>query len=184
MDDMGTFRITIEIEDVKARGPRRELEKTLVDTGAELTWAPRDVLESLGIQREKTIKFWMADGRAVHREVGYAIVHAAGVETVDEVVFAEPGDLILLGARSLEGMNLRVDPREKRLVAGGPMDAAAARPRRSRLARRPPIARVESRALGFAARQFTYSQFVHVPPRPPTASSSAPPSKPARSSRP
>jgi predicted aspartyl protease len=117
MEDMGTFRITIEIENVQARGPRRSLEKTLVDTGAELTWAPRAVLESLGIQRQKTIRFWMADGRAVERDVGDAIVHAAGAETNDEVVFAEPGDLILLGARSLEGMNLRVDPREKRLVA-------------------------------------------------------------------
>jgi predicted aspartyl protease len=88
MEDMGTFRITIEIENVQARGPRRSLEKTLVDTGAELTWAPRAVLESLGIQRQKTIRFWMADGRAVERDVGYAIVHAAGAETNDEVVFA------------------------------------------------------------------------------------------------
>jgi len=38
--------------------------------------------------------------------------------TVDEVVFAEKGDLLLLGARSLEGMNLTVDPRRKKLVAG------------------------------------------------------------------
>lgn len=45
--------------------------------------------------------------------------------TIDEVAFAEPGDLVLLGPRSLEGMNLRVDARNKQLVAGGPIDAAA-----------------------------------------------------------
>lgn len=126
MDDMGTFRVTIEIENVFARGERRALPNTLVDTGAELTWAPRDVLESLGITPQKTYGFRMADGRSARRDIGYAIVHAGDEETPDEVVFAEPGDLILLGARSLEGMNLRVDAREKRLVAGGPMDAAAA----------------------------------------------------------
>ena len=65
-----------------------------------------------------------ADGRSISRDVGYAIVHAGGTQTIDEVAFAEPGDLILLGARSLEGMNLRVDSRNKALVAGGPIDAA------------------------------------------------------------
>ena len=44
--------------------------------------------------------------------------------TVDEVVFAQEGDLCLLGARTLEGMNLRVDPRGKKLVAAGPVPAA------------------------------------------------------------
>ena len=38
--------------------------------------------------------------------------------TIDEVVFAQPGDLEWLGARSLEGLNLRVDGRAKKLVAG------------------------------------------------------------------
>jgi hypothetical protein len=45
---------------------------------------------------------------------------------VDEVVFAQPGDLALLGARTLEGFGARVDPRLKRLVASGPHLAALA----------------------------------------------------------
>ena len=60
------------------------------------------------------------------RSVGYAIVHAGGTETNDEVVFAEAGDMILLGARSLEGLNLRVDARSKQLVDAGPIVAAVA----------------------------------------------------------
>jgi hypothetical protein len=40
------------------------------------------------------------------------------------VVFAEPGDLLLLGARTLEGLNLIVDSGRKRLVAAGPVPAA------------------------------------------------------------
>ncbi len=56
--------------------------------------------------------------------MGYAIVHAAGTRTSDEVVFAKPGDMVLLGARTIEGMNLRVALNEKRLVPGGPVPAA------------------------------------------------------------
>jgi hypothetical protein len=48
-----------------------------------------------------------------------------GRETADEVVFGDPGDLVLLGARSLEGLNLRIEPVAKRLVHVGPAPAAA-----------------------------------------------------------
>jgi predicted aspartyl protease len=91
MSDMGTFRTTIMIENPLRRGDKRPLPDTLVDTGAELTWAPRTLLESLGIERQKSLGFRTADGRAVYRDIGYAIVHAGGTETNDEVVFAEPG---------------------------------------------------------------------------------------------
>ena len=126
MSDMGTFRTTVLIENPLRRGETLTMADTLVDTGAELTWAPRTLLEALGIRVEKHLGFRTADGRVIHRDIGYAIVHAAGTQTIDEVVFAEPGDLVLLGARSLEGMNLRVDPRNKQLVAAGPINAAAA----------------------------------------------------------
>ena len=43
----------------------------------------------------------------------------------DLVEFAEPGDLILLGTRSLEGLNLKVDPVRKTLVPAGPVIAAS-----------------------------------------------------------
>ncbi len=58
-------------------------------------------------------------------------MRVADTFTVDEVVFAEPGDLALLGARSLEGLNLMVDPARKRLVAAGPLPAASASRRAS-----------------------------------------------------
>ncbi len=54
------------------------------------------------------------------------MLHAADELTSDEVVFGEPGDLVLLGARTLEGMNLKVDLVGKRLVSAGPMTAAVA----------------------------------------------------------
>ena len=45
-DDMGTFRVDIDIENPARTGERRMLRSVLVDTGAELSWVPAEVLES------------------------------------------------------------------------------------------------------------------------------------------
>jgi hypothetical protein len=58
------------------------------------------------------------NGQTVTRSIGYALLRSRGFETVDEVVFGQPGDLALLGARTLEGFGATVDARRKRLVAG------------------------------------------------------------------
>ena len=125
MAEMGIFRTTIGIESASQRGPVRTLADALVDTGSEYTWIPRGVLESLGIQPERRQGFVVADGRNIERDIGYAIVHAGGVAAPDIVVFAEPDDFVLLGVRSLEGLNLRIDVVGKRLVDAGPVLAAA-----------------------------------------------------------
>jgi predicted aspartyl protease len=126
MTDMGTFRTDVEIENTAGHGPRRLLRAVLVDTGAELSWFPGHVLESLGVARKKVWHFRQADGSVLARWTGFVVVYVAETSTVDEVVFGEPGDLVLLGARSLEGLNLRIEPVGKRLVDAGPAPAAAA----------------------------------------------------------
>lgn len=126
MDEMGVLRVDVDIENHQRPGASCRLRAVQVDTGAELSWAPAEVLESLGITRVKPIRFQQADGSVLERWVGYAVLHAEGTQTTDEVVFGEPTDLVLLGARTLEGMNLKVDLTGKRLVAGGPMLAALA----------------------------------------------------------
>jgi predicted aspartyl protease len=130
---MGTFRTNCTIEKFLSRGKSAVVPDTLVDTGSEFTWVPAHVLQGIGIQRvKKDVPFLMANGQQVTRSIGFAIVRVGAAFTVDEVVFGEPGDMNLLGARSLEGLNLAVDPARKRLVAAGPLPAAklAATPRR------------------------------------------------------
>jgi hypothetical protein len=83
------------------------------------------LLTKIGVRREKKdVQFVMANGWIITRHVGFAIVRVEDAFTVDEVVFAEDGDLLLLGARTLEGMSLTVDARRKKLVASGPLPAA------------------------------------------------------------
>ena len=126
MSDMGTFRTTILVESAERRGETRTVDNALVDTGSEYTWVPSDVLVSLGIRAERTQRFIVADGRTLERPLGFAIVHAGGTNAPDLVVFADPGDMVILGAHSLEGMNLRVDSLRKQLVPAGPILAGAA----------------------------------------------------------
>jgi predicted aspartyl protease len=122
---MGTFNVSCRVANVVERSKTAELEAVLVDTGSEYTWIPEKTLEGIGIVREKKdLRFVMANGELVTRSVGFAILYVEGVFTVDEVVFAAPGDLSLLGARTLEGLNLTVDSRLKKLVAAGPLPAA------------------------------------------------------------
>ena len=118
---MGVFRVDGEI--INPRRPKRRVEVSalLVDSGSESTWLPEKVLRRAGVAvSKKDVRFLMANGEIVSRSVGYAIVRASGFETVDEVVFGQPGDLPLLGARTLEGFGAVVDARRKRLVAAGP----------------------------------------------------------------
>ena len=125
MDPVGTFRMPMMIETAERRGAMRRVDNALVDTGIEFTRAPRAVLEDLGIRPELVQRFVVAHGRSLERAVGIGIVHAAGTKAPDYVVFAEPGKMVILGARSLEGMNLRVDAQRKALVPAGPMLAGS-----------------------------------------------------------
>ena len=124
---MGLFRTTVTVRHLASRMQSVSVPDVLVDTGSEATWIARATLESINVAIEpgKARAFTTADGRLITREVGYAMLQAdPSFETVDVVVFAEPGDLQLLGARTLEGFNATVDPPNKRLVAAGPMLAA------------------------------------------------------------
>ncbi len=102
----------------------------LVDTGAELSWLPAEVLAGAGINPRHKRVFKLADGRTMDRDVGYCILEAEGFATVDEVVFAIPGDMHLLGVRTLEGFGVMVDPLAHRMVATATLAASPSSPLR------------------------------------------------------
>lgn len=124
MSEMGTLRVDVEVENPARPGERRRVANVIIDTGAELSWLPAGVLEALGIERYSRWRFRQANGTVVERWVGPAFIHVVGKRVVDEVVFGDVGDLVLLGARSLEGFNLRVELATRQLVDAGPAPAA------------------------------------------------------------
>lgn len=127
IDDMGIFRTTIEIGSGFDDAERRLLRDVMVETGSEFSWIPRPVLESLGIRPRRVERFESADGRILEREVGYAMIYAIDRGTPTIVAFAEPGDQVLLGAMTLEGLNMRIDLGRKELVPAGPVPVAGMR---------------------------------------------------------
>ena len=73
-DDMGTFRVDIEIENPARPGEKRLLEAVPVDTGAELSWVPAPVLESLGVEHNNQWRFRQADGFVLERWTGTVVI--------------------------------------------------------------------------------------------------------------
>jgi predicted aspartyl protease len=122
---MGVFHVDCTVENIAARERSAVIVQLLVDTGSEFTWLPADTLARIGVDvRKRDEQFVMANGGIITRDIGYGIIRVDGFETVDEIVFANEGDLNLLGARTLEGFGAVVDARRKRLVASGPHLAA------------------------------------------------------------
>ena len=119
---MGTFYTHCIVQNRTDRKKQYRVSKILVDTGSEYTWIPETTLERIGVVREKKdLPFIMANWQQITRSVGFAIIRIGEAFTIDEVVFAEKGDLLLLGARTLEGLNLVVNSRDKKLVVAGPI---------------------------------------------------------------
>ena len=110
---MGTFSVTIS---VAADDQSSEELEALVDTGATNTVIPADLLQRLGVQPHRTSVFQLADGREVEMEIGRAWVHVDGQREFTQVLFGLAGSEPILGAITLEEMNLSVDPVARKLV--------------------------------------------------------------------
>jgi predicted aspartyl protease len=91
--------------------------EVMVDTGAEVSWLPKQLLLDAGITPRGKKRFEMANKQIIERDIGYAILTAEGYSTIDEVVFAEESDISLLGVRTLGGFSVMVDNIGHRFVA-------------------------------------------------------------------
>ena len=122
---MGVFRVAGGVSGLSHSPRWIPVHGMLVDSGSEFSWIPAAALQKAGVRVVKKDQvFQMANGQSITRSIGYAVLRVGRFETVDEVVFGQPGDLTLLGARTLEGFGAQVDSRRKRLVAAGPHLAA------------------------------------------------------------
>jgi predicted aspartyl protease len=114
---MSEFKVNLTAVNPKEEDRRTPPVEALVDTGAHSSWLPRRLLQDAGITPRGKVQFQMANKQIIEREVGYAILTAEGYSTIDEVVFAEDGDMTLLGVRTIEGFKVMVDNIGHRFVA-------------------------------------------------------------------
>ncbi len=98
------------------RGGRFEVIEALVDTGASYSWIPRDVLDGLGAQPDEERVFLLADGREVRYPIAWVQVKLGDRIQPTLAVFGDNGTEPILGAFTLEGFGLGVDPVNRRLI--------------------------------------------------------------------
>ncbi|MXZ89410.1 MAG: hypothetical protein F4081_02790 [Dehalococcoidia bacterium] len=111
---MGTFSVAVRLSGMNG-GPSMDVEAT-VDTGSAYTTLPGSLLRDLGVEPFDMRRFVLADGHVVETEIGETRA-TLGDKTVTTVVaFGEEGSPALLGAYTLEGLGLAVDPVMQRLV--------------------------------------------------------------------
>lgn len=96
---------------------RRKSERVrcLVDSGAIYSLVPGGVLDRLGIKPHSTREFVLANGEVVRRQLATATFEYRGQRGDSMVIVGEPGDGALLGATTLEGFGLVLDPFRREL---------------------------------------------------------------------
>ena len=114
---MSVFKVDLTAINPLDENKRTPAMKVMVDTGALHSWLPRQLLLDAGITPERKKRFAMANKQIIERDIGYAILTAEGFEAIDQVVFAESGDMSLLGVTTIEGFNVMVDNVGQRFVA-------------------------------------------------------------------
>lgn len=111
---MGLFSWPFEIGNLN--GDSFEWVEGLVDTGATYSSLPASTLRRLGIEATESVKFDLADGSVIARQLGNAKMRIEGREVLTVVIFGMEDDSVLLGAYALEGVRLAVDSYGRRLV--------------------------------------------------------------------
>lgn len=111
---MGTFYVTIQVAD-RFRERYAHID-ALVDTGSTYTSLPEGMLDELGIEREATCNFELADNRIVEYPLGETRVRIGDREHTVLVMFAPDDETPLVGATTLENLRLGIDPIAEELV--------------------------------------------------------------------
>jgi aspartyl protease family protein len=106
----------VKVKVANPADPSRVIEEQfLVDSGAVYSLVPRRELEQIGVEPHSRRSFILANGEQVEREIGSAIFEYQGQRGDSLVIFGEEGDSPLLGATTLEGFGLVLDPFRREL---------------------------------------------------------------------
>ena len=111
---MGIFSQPIVISDLS--GEHSVEIDAVVDTGAFYSVLPRYLLQELGVEPIDRITFRLADNQSIEMDIGHAWITLGGRRRITTVAFGSNIGQLLIGAFTLEGLELAVDPRGECLV--------------------------------------------------------------------
>ena len=112
---MGTFKAKLRVWNPAQPGKVYEPE-VWVDTGAAFSWISRAQLESMGVTPLRRMPFRTIEGHVLQRDIAAVFIGTEEYTGADMVVMAEPGEMEVMGAHSIEGLGLAADPVQKKLV--------------------------------------------------------------------
>lgn len=112
---MGTFFVEVSLASPE-QAERKEPLKLLVDTGSAYTWISATVLQALGVRPTERRRVLTIEGKAVERPAAEVLITLEGRTLHTICLFGEDGDIEVLGAYTLEGFGLAVDPVQRRLI--------------------------------------------------------------------
>jgi predicted aspartyl protease len=112
---MGTFFAEVQLAS-PSRPDRRETLKLLVDTGSMYSWVSATALRDLGVQPTERRRLLTIEGKPTQRGAAEVLITLEGRTLHTLRLFGDPGDLEVLGAYTLEGFGLAVDPVQRRLI--------------------------------------------------------------------
>lgn len=111
---MGLTHYNLRLRESR-KSPLYEDLEFLIDSGSVYPVVPEAVLARLGIEPQRERSFTLADGKTITRKVGDAFFEFRDLKGYSPVVFGESQDQVLLGAVTLETLELVLDPLSRRL---------------------------------------------------------------------
>jgi len=106
---MGTFFVNALLA-TPTRPERREPVKLLVDSGSTYTWVAAAVLRALSVVPTERRCVVTIAGQVAERDAAEVLITIEGRTLHTVCLFGDAGDLDVLGAYTLEGFGLGVDP--------------------------------------------------------------------------
>ena len=112
---MGTFFVEAMLA-APQRPERREPVKLLVDSGSTYTWVSAGVLRALSVLPTERRRVVTIEGQVVERDAAELLITLEGRTLHTLCLFGGAGDLDVLGAYTLEGFGVGIDPVQRKLI--------------------------------------------------------------------
>ena len=109
------IRIKLTVANSQDLGKRTGEIEAVVDSGSMYTWIPKNEAEKIEINKVGRQRFRTITGEIAERSFGAGVITVDGASGVSEIVFAEPTDGVVLGALAMEGLGIKIDPRNGRI---------------------------------------------------------------------
>jgi predicted aspartyl protease len=105
---------------------RRHAVTLLVDSGSTYTWVSGAVLRALSVVPTERRRIVTIEGQVTERDAAEVLITLEGRTLHTVCLFGEARDLDVLGAYTLEGFGLGIDPVQRKLVPALQYGATAA----------------------------------------------------------